>query len=270
MAHSRDHSSDNNVDMADTKLQARRVPMQVLSLGMPRTGTASMREALQILLGEPIYHALELFDHVDHCAQWTSAINAKFGDESNSAREALVRNIDKLLPLGDYAAITDVPAICFGEELVEAFPESKVVLVERDIETWYTSFDHTIMQGLWSPVNNFVAALDPWFLGPTAGVHHAWIKGWFKAGGLEEMRAGARGHYREYYAHVRKVTPPERLLEYKLGTGWEPLCEFLGRPVPDVPFPRVNESAAFDAKINELLRTAGRSIVYHASVYVLP
>ena len=53
---------------------------------------------------------------------------------------------------------------------------------------------------------------------------------------------------REHYAFVRRITPKERLLEYKLGSGWEPLCEFLGKSVPDVPFPRINETAALNEK----------------------
>lgn len=54
--------------------------------------------------------------------------------------------------------------------------------------------------------------------------------------------------YRAHYAHIRHLLKdqPERLLEYKLGSGWEPLCEFLGKEVPEVPFPHVNESATHD------------------------
>ena len=59
-----------------------------------------------------------------------------------------------------------------------------------------------------------------------------------------EMRDKAKAKYHEHYALVRRVTPPERLLEYKLGDGWKPLCEFLGVEIPDVPFPNINDSDA--------------------------
>lgn len=232
-----------------------------------------MREALQILLGGPVYHAFELIDHIDHCAHWESAINAKYNKEQypNTSPGLNASNIDNLLPLGNYVGVTDMPAIVFSTELIAAFPNAKVVLVERDIEKWYTSFDETIMTGLWSRANNIIATLDPWWLGPMVTMHHAWIRGMF--GGprsLDEMRAASRDVYREHYRHVRAVTPPGRLLEYKLGSGWEPLCEFLGRPVPDVEFPRVNESAAMQEKIQWMLRKAGRSILYHCAIYGLP
>ena len=68
-----------------------------------------------------------------------------------------------------------------------------------------------------------------------------WVRGWFKSDSKEEMKAKAVANYEEHYALVRKVTPPERLLEYQLGSGWEPLCTFLGKPIPDVPFPAAND-----------------------------
>ena len=65
----------------------------------------------------------------------------------------------------------------------------------------------------------------------------------------EEMRKAARRKYREHYALVRERVPKERLLEYELGSGWEPLCAFLGKEVPDVEFPRVNETASMHEKM---------------------
>ncbi|KAH7024572.1 P-loop containing nucleoside triphosphate hydrolase protein [Microdochium trichocladiopsis] len=257
--------------MANTT-KDRRVPMQVLSLGMPRTGTASIREALRILLDEPVYHAFELLDHVDHCPRWEAAITAKFSekDRLSPLAQQQRQHLDEMLPLGDYAAVTDMPAVCFAEEMVAAYPHAKVILVERDIESWFRSFDSIIAAPMFHPANNIIAAIDLWFLGPVARVHHSWIRGWFGARTLEEMRSGARGHYRDYYAMVRRVTPPERLLEYELGSGWEPLCEFLGKPVPDVPFPKVNESAVMEGKFTSILARARRSIAYNFGVYVLP
>jgi len=232
----------------------------------------AMREALQILLGGPVYHAFELIEHIDHCAHWTSAIDAKYNNDKgiSCSHKVDACNIDDLLPLGNYVGVSDMPAIVFSAELIAAFPQAKVVLVERDVEKWYTSFDETIMSGLWSRVNNIIAVFDPWWLGPMVSMHHAWIRGMFKAGSLDEMRAKSRDVYAEHYRHVREVTPPGRLLEYKLGSGWEPLCEFLGRPVPDIEFPRVNESAAMQEKIQWMLRKAGKSILYHCAIYGLP
>ena len=68
------------------------------------------------------------------------------------------------------------------------------------------------------------------------------------------MREKARGKYREHYALVRRVVPEGMLLEYKLGEGWGPLCEFLAKPVPEVPFPRVNDSEALQELLAVVIR----------------
>ena len=87
-----------------------------------------------------------------------------------------------------------------------------------------------------------IADWDPWFVGPMRDTHMRWSKGWWKVNSKEEMDNVSKDKYREHYALVRKVTPKERLLEYKLGDGWKPLCKFLGTEVPDCPFPKVNDN----------------------------
>lgn len=146
--------------------------------------------------------------------------------------------------LGHAGAVTDAPAICFSEELIEAYPDAKVVLVERDIEKWYKSYDEAIIKTIWSKLLAAVAPCDPRYVGLLIGMHMRWMKGWLSAYSAVEARLVARDRYREHYASVRRITPKERLLEYKLGSGLGPLCEFLGKPVPEVPFPQINETAA--------------------------
>ena len=143
--------------------------------------------------------------------------------------------------LGAYGGVSaDAPLCGFAEELIAAYPEAKVV-VERDVESWFRSFDMTAGRVLLSPTINLVARCDPAFLGPVWGCYRRWTRGQMGADTLAELRANARQRYRDHYAHVRQVTPPERLLEFDLKDGWEPLCRFLGREVPNVPFPRVND-----------------------------
>ncbi|KAI1264940.1 efflux pump antibiotic resistance protein [Xylariaceae sp. FL1019] len=245
-------------------ISARRVPMEVLSLGFSRTGTSTMQTALKIL-GMPTYHAFELYDHVDHCADWNKALDAKFFGQGKPFLRAEWDNL-----LADYGAVTDVPAIVFSEELIAAYPEAKVVLVERDIDKWYKSFDENVIRHLYDFVGNLVSKLDRWFLGPPVSVHHRWARGWMRAGTQAEMQQNAKEHYRKHYENVRMCTPSSRLLEYKLGTGWEPLCEFLGKPVPDVPFPHVNESQAMEAKIQGVIQQGIKSILVNSTLYLAP
>lgn len=163
--------------------------------------------------------------------------------------------------LGSYSAVSaDPPAVAFAEDLIAAYPKAKVILVEREIESWYRSFDTNVINAQWSPMISFVSELDPWFLGAVKRCHRRWATGWMDSHCRAEMQEKSRPAYRDHYALVRRVTPKERLLEYKLGDGWEPLCEFLGKSVPDVAFPHVNDSEA----LQELLTIIIKRGIYNA------
>ncbi|KAI1326731.1 efflux pump antibiotic resistance protein [Xylariaceae sp. FL0255] len=244
--------------------ESRKVQMEVLSLGFSRTGTSTMQKALQIL-GIPCYHAFELYDHVDHCTGWNKALDAKFFGKGKPFGRA---EWDELL--GDYSAVTDVPAIAFADDLMTVYPEAKVVLVEREIDKWYASFDENVIKHLYDFASNMVAKLDLWFLGPPVSVHHRWVRGWMQSRTKSEMQEKAKAHYRAHYANIRESTEPSRLLEYQLSSGWEPLCQFLGKPVPDVPFPRVNESAAMEAKIQGVVKKGMKSIATNFTFFLVP
>jgi hypothetical protein len=199
----------------------------------------SMQRALD-MLGYRCYHSSAFFSRIGDCALWDAALDAKFfGKGAEYARE----DWDRLL--GEYSAVSaDPPPVAFAEDLVRAYPEAKVVLVERDIDAWFRSFSDTVTAGMWSPLMHRIADWDPWFVGPMRDTHMRWARGWFKAKDREHMDSISRQMYAEHYALVRRVTPKDRLLEYRLGDGWEPLCEFLGKEVPRCEFPNVNDSDA--------------------------
>ncbi|KAL8847471.1 MAG: hypothetical protein Q9221_007497 [Calogaya cf. arnoldii] len=246
---------------ANPRERTRVRPMEVLSLGMARTGTAceyqlsrspvvlfadepsAMQLALNIL-GFPCYHGITLITNISDTEMWNSALDAKFFGKGEQFKRD---DWDALL--GNYGAIADLPAILFAEELLLCYPESNVVLVERDIETWYRSFDEGIISNVWNPVIRSIAKLDTRFVGKLGSTSERWTKGWMEADSKSEMQNNARRKYREHYEMVRRLTPPSRLLNFKLEDGWEPLCAFLGRPIPDIDFPRVNESEALGEKI---------------------
>lgn len=83
---------------------------------------------------------------------------------------------------------------------------------------------------------------------------------------LDEARGNARDMYREYYAEIRRIAPKERLLEYKLGSGWEPLCDFLGKEVPDEEFPHANESQSLVVMFEEMGKKGVRNSVKNITV----
>lgn len=225
---------------------------------------AAMQVALN-MLGIPCYHSLLFFSNIGDCKIWDEALDAKFLGKGNPFTR---KDWDQLL--GDHSAVADVPAIAFAEELVEAYPEAKVILVDRDIEKWYKSFDDTVIANMWSSSLRFAAKCDPWYVRRLQSTHMKWAVGWMGAHNKKEMQEKATAKYREHYALVRKLVPKDRLLEYRLGSGWEPLCEFLGKPVPDVPFPNVNETAALNEKLSIVMSRGMMTGLKRALVIVVP
>ena len=153
--------------------------------------------------------------------------------------------------------MTDSPAICFAEELIKSYPEAKIVLVERDVEKWYQSFE-SMIQEMYNLIVHVLRILDPQVLRPTATMFNYVYKdrkGFCRTDNKAELQRTARTLYREHYEHVRRLCPKERFLEFRLDGGWGPLCEFLDKEKPDVPFPRLNEGAALAEKFKGVPET---------------
>lgn len=224
-----------------------------------------MQRALN-MLGLSCYHSIYFFSNIRDCEKWNVAQDAKFFKKGTPFTR---REWDQLL--GSYSAISaDPPAIAFAEELIEIYPEAKVILVEREIESWFKSFDGAVIRHTWSKSLNLVASCDPYLLGPVRDCHRRWTQGWMGANNEKEMQDNARQAYKDHYALVRRVTPKERLLEYKLGSGWEPLCEFLGKPVPDMPFPHVNDQEHMNEHIAMVFKQGIRNALKKAALWVMP
>lgn len=223
--------------------------MQVLSLGFPRTGTASVQAALEILGYNHTAHGFDLISHPEIAAPWMAAINAKFFNQGKSYGRA---EFDALL--GHCAAVTDMPCACFWEELMLAYPEAKIILVERDVEDWYKSFDATVITELFSKVADVTVGYIEPMLGSQVGpLSRKIIYGYFHAKTPDDVRFNARKIYNQHYKSIREAAPKERLLEYRLGDGWGPLCKFLEKDVPEGrSFPRINEAAALKTKVREI------------------
>ncbi|KAG6988577.1 hypothetical protein G7Y79_00070g096760 [Physcia stellaris] len=245
----------------DPRSQKRLIPMEVLCLGYMRTGTASMQSAFNIL-GIPCSHSFSLFYHIRDCAMWNQAFDAKYAGKGKPFTRC---EWDQLLAA--YGAVTDVPALAFWEDLVSAYPEAKVVLMERDVDQWFKSFEEVVIKPIWSKWGNWIASREPRFVGPLRDVHLRWVKYWMGVHSAEEMRSLAKNKYREHYASVRKTVPKERLLEYRLGSGWEPLCTFLGKEVPDVEFPKVNETASMQEKMAIIARRGVKNLLKRALLF---
>ncbi|RAH75062.1 sulfotransferase family protein [Aspergillus aculeatinus CBS 121060] len=243
----------------------RTVPLECLCLGFNRTGTASMCSALETL-GLPCWHSTQfLSTRFGDIEMWQEAVDRKFFGAGPKFGRA---EFDQLLH--DYGAVSsDTPAIAFAEDLVEAYPEAKVVLVERDIDSWYQSWMDTVIKNTYSPVVTLVCHIDRFFTRPIGNIHKTTFKGWAGISGPEDAPLKSKAKYREHYALVRRVTSKDRLLEFKLSDGWEPLCEFLGKPVPDKPFPHINEKKWLDEKVQLVLMRGMNLLAWKVLIYFL-
>lgn len=258
---------DQNIDRRTCH---RVVPMQVLSLGAPRTGTLSMCEAYQILGYASPYHYSSIFANAKDADMWIEALEAKYNPRRG--RQPFGRQqFDQLL--GHCSAVTDVPCIIFWRELLAAYPDAKVVLVERDERKWLDSIE-VLVTGVLNPVGRYVLRFtDPGRTGRILNCGMTWLRCWFNVHGrssVDKIMQNASRTYRSHYDEIRQTVPKDRLLEYRLGSGWEPLCKFLGKGIPKVPFPRRNDAATLELSFSTvLLRAFYRSLINLGSLIVV-
>jgi len=203
--------------------------LSVIGAGFGRTGTLSIKMALEQLGVGRCYHMVEVFEHPQHIAVWRAAADGQ--------------PVDWDALLAGYGAAVDWPACHFWRQLMDHFPDAKVLLTVRDAERWYQSAYDTIYQAMIGslPIDDPVARSQREMAAKIV------LEDTF--GGRFEDRAHAIAVYERHNAEVRRAVPPERLLVYELGQGWEPLCRFLGKPVPAEPFPKVNSRDDFRAAL---------------------
>ncbi|KAK5626532.1 hypothetical protein RRF57_002247 [Xylaria bambusicola] len=153
----------------------------------------------------------------------------------------------------------------FVHELIKAYPNVKVVVVQREFDSWWPSFTSQLLDTLFNPLVSVIGFLD-WHIN---GVRAAYAMrkvhfGLFAATNRKEIEANSRKAYDDYYDTIRRMVPPGRRLEYRMGDGWEPLCTLLGEDVPNVPFPRLNErkehSEGVLARQNETVRNTTKKV----------
>ncbi|RYP12039.1 hypothetical protein DL765_007499 [Monosporascus sp. GIB2] len=243
--------------------------LRVIHVALFRMATRSSAEAYRIL-GYKTHHGLDdvfgmpwpLLEKAAE-ATWPTAPGAR-------PRPPFTRADWDELWGSQYDIATDM-ASPFADQLISAYPDAKVVIVQRDFESWWPSYRSELLDTLFSPVAQVAVFLLEHVMGIRSGptmrkVHF----GFFGAKDRAGIEANARAAYDAYYKRIREMVPLERRLEYSMGDGWEPLCAFLGKEVPDVPFPRMNERKAHRAgdtgrKIAILLTT-----VRKAGAFLLP
>lgn len=198
--------------------------LRVVGAGLGRTGTLSLKVALEKLLGGPCYHMVEVLTHPEHVAAWREVARGGSPDW-----QALFR---------DYRAVVDWPAASFWPELMEAFPDALVLLSVREPEAWWKSASTTIFPTSRKADGDWRDMVDEVFAARFTS--------------RLDDRAACIAAFERHNAEVRERVPAARLLEWRASEGWEPLCAALGVPVPAEPFPRVNTSEQFLARASDV------------------
>ena len=191
----------------------------MLGAGLPRTGTHSLKDGLELLLGAPCYHMVEVFEHMEHVPTWAAAARGE--------------HVDFESILAPYAAAVDWPASAFWRELAELYPSALVVLSLRtDAETWWESMNVTVLETIRQEASE--SGRDPDWLAMVRELALTRLAHWHDRDALIAA-------YNAHVAAVREAfAGTGRLLEWRAAEGWEPLCAALGLQPPDEPFPHVN------------------------------
>ena len=191
--------------------------LRVVGAGLGRTGTSSLKLALERLLGGPCHHMSEVLAEPErHLALWAPVLRGEEADWEEV--------------FAGYVAQVDFPGSAFWPELRRAFPDALVVLSTRPAEAWFRSAGSTI------------------FLLDDRHGSSPFREVWFERFGFSDRFDDAEAMIAAYERHneaVRAAVPPNRFLEWTVADGWAPLCNRLGLPVPDEPFPWTNTTAEF-------------------------
>ncbi|MGN6472760.1 MAG: sulfotransferase family protein [Mycobacteriales bacterium] len=192
--------------------------LRVVGAGLGRTGTTSLKAALEKLLGEPCYHMFEVGSHPEHPGMWASGYRGSPTDW------------DTLF--AGYGACVDWPAAGLWQPISEAYPDALIVLSLRDADSWWRSASTTIFKISEQAYFGEDAEDNDWTAMMVAMLT-SFTPHWREEG-------PAKAAFEAHNESVRNTAPADRLLVWQATDGWEPLCERLGVPVPDEPFPHAN------------------------------
>jgi hypothetical protein len=215
--------------------------MKLIGAGLPRTATLTQKISLEMIGAGSCYHMATVLSDLSLVPRWIDAFEGKT-DWKNT--------------FNGFQATVDWPGAFFYRELMDVYPDAKVLLSVRDGAAWARSMRNTIWAVLYGDclmcdLSAARSRIDPMWASYISLMTAMWEKsgllGAIEGGFDEDALASAMERYND---EVRQCVPADRLLVWSPGDGWEPLCEFLEVPVPSVPVPRVNDSSAFADMLN--------------------
>lgn len=216
--------------------------VKVIGAGFGRTGTASLKAALESVGYGPCYHMSTVIRDPYRVRQWLET-----AEGHGPGWDAVFAGFQSTL---------DWPAAAYWRELARHYPDAKVILTVRDPEQWYDSVSATIFSRALAeeqrlPLRRKVIRWLVAHRAPDFALYPRMAKATVEDR-IFDGRVGDRAYavkvFERHVAEVREAIPPDRLLVFDVREGWPPLCGFLGIPVPDEPFPQVNEREAWQRK----------------------
>lgn len=196
--------------------------LSVISAGFGRTGTMSLKLALEELGLGPCHHMIEVIENgAAQVPLWN---------------DALADNPDFDAIYAGYNCAVDWPTAAFWQELATHYPDAKVILSTRSAESWYKSISETILATVWAP-DKWPAQATEWFTMVTKVIERSF--------GDARDKDAIIAAFHAHEAAVKAAIPADRLLVHAARDGWLPLCTFLDVPVPDAPYPRTNSKEEF-------------------------
>ncbi|KAI5362133.1 hypothetical protein Slin15195_G057850 [Septoria linicola] len=257
---------------AESPSRRRKRPMQVICPGFPRSATESLQNALIILGYDYTYHGWDLLlEQPQYPQAWIRLCKKKWYGSGDGESNITAADFDAVL--GHSVAVTDAAASVFAAELIAAYPEALVVLnYRRDLDAWHQSC-----------IQHIAGTNEDWYMWWTSW--WTWYGFWswstyerymwpllFRATDGANLSTAIRRNgkwiYRDHCNMIRGPVPEARLLEWTVDDGWEPLCKFLGKAVPDVPFPSTNNAAGFQQRAQQWLAMIRRIYIRNLSIFV--
>jgi hypothetical protein len=215
------------------------MPLKVIGAGLGRTGTFTLKTALEMLGFGPCHHMVEVLANPQQVPFWNRAADGEAVDWEEV--------------FANYDAMVDWPGCHFYAELAARYPDAKVILSKRDPERWYESMSETILKSMGMmgfEEGQEVPADHPMRFGGVIISQNTF--------NFDYSKASVIAAFERHVANVRKTIPAARLLEFEAADGWEPLCAFLGVPVPGEPFPRTNSREEFWQHADKAAELSGR------------
>ena len=226
--------------------------MKVFGTGFGRTGTLSLKIALEKLGLGPCYHMREVVSHPSHIKIW---YDISLGEHPNWSRL-----------FSGFNSAVDFPVSLFYEQLINKFPDAKFILTLRDFDKWYISTANTIYKVPTMLPEWFKQVVYPIRIFIAMQVNLIWV-GLFN--NKFSDKESAKIVYYEHIESVKKTIPSDKLLIYHVKEGWGPLCEFLNVDVPQFPFPKVNDTDEMLRKFSIIKSLPYMFILFMVTILVI-